>query len=152
MKDKHLKNGRLSSPDYGIIQSYPVFRIRIRIASGFNQVSGSQSGSEIRNWIRKQEAEMTHKNIKKSRNMFWSAGCSPLRAEGFSWSLDVIYGALGISKLLLLIQKNFFLMAVNFLQFLVIKPWIRIRIGIKPKIPDPDSINPVPKHCFFYIL
>ncbi len=30
---------------------------------------------------------MTHKNRKKLRNMFWSAGCYLLRAEGFScWS------------------------------------------------------------------
>ena len=39
-----------------------------------------------------------------------SAGCSLLRAEGFFWSLDVLYEGLGISKLKFLIQKyqNFF--------------------------------------------
>jgi hypothetical protein len=31
--------------------------------------------------------------------MFWSAGCSLLRAEGFSCCMDVLYGGLGISKL-----------------------------------------------------
>ncbi len=42
--------------------------------------------------------------------MFWSAGCSLLRAEGCSCSMDVLYGGLGISKLQFLIQKisNFF--------------------------------------------
>ncbi len=37
--------------------------------------------------------------------MFWSAGCSLLRAEGFSCSLDVLYGGLGISKLQSLIKN-----------------------------------------------
>ncbi len=32
--------------------------------------------------------------------IFWSAGCSLLRAEGFSCSLGALYGGLGISKLL----------------------------------------------------
>ncbi len=45
------------------------------------------------------KAKMTHKNRKKYRIfMFWSAGCSLLRAEGFSRSLGVLYGGLGISK------------------------------------------------------
>ncbi len=48
---------------------FTVFRIRIRIGSGFNQVTGSGSGSR--------RAKMTHKSRKKFRNfMFWSAGCS----------------------------------------------------------------------------
>ncbi len=37
--------------------------------------------------------------------MFGSAGYSLLRAEGFSCSLGVLYGGLGISKLQLLIKK-----------------------------------------------
>jgi N-acetyl-anhydromuramyl-L-alanine amidase AmpD len=37
--------------------------------------------------------------------MFLSTGCSLLRAEGFSCSLGVIYGGLGISKLQFLIKK-----------------------------------------------
>ncbi len=45
-------------------------------------------------------AKMTHKSRKKLRNlMFWSAGCSLLRAEGFFCNLDVLYGSLGIGKL-----------------------------------------------------
>ncbi len=48
-------------------------------------------------------AKMTHKNRKKLRNfMFWNA---LLRAEGFSCSLDVLCGGLGISKLQFLIFK-----------------------------------------------
>jgi hypothetical protein len=49
---------------------------------------------------------MTHKNRKKSRIvMFLSTGCSLLRAEGFSCSLGVLYGGLGIRKLQFLIKK-----------------------------------------------
>jgi hypothetical protein len=40
---------------------------------------------------------MTHKNRKKVRNlMFRSDGCSLLRAEGFTCSLGVLYGGIGI--------------------------------------------------------
>jgi len=49
---------------------------------------------------------MTHKNRKKYRIfMFLSTGCSLLRAEGFSCSLGVLYGGLGISKFQFLIKK-----------------------------------------------
>jgi hypothetical protein len=49
---------------------------------------------------------MTHKNRKKSRIfMFLSTGCSLSRAEGFSCSLGVLYGGLGISKLQFLIKN-----------------------------------------------
>ncbi len=49
---------------------------------------------------------MTHKSRKKYRIfMFCSAGCSLLRAEGFSCSLGVLYGGLRISKLQFLIKK-----------------------------------------------
>jgi hypothetical protein len=45
-------------------------------------------------------AKMAHKNRKKYRIfMFWSAGRSLLRAEGFSCSLGVLYGGLGKGKL-----------------------------------------------------
>jgi hypothetical protein len=37
--------------------------------------------------------------------MFLSTGCSLLKAEGFSCSLGVLYGGLGISKLQFLIKK-----------------------------------------------
>ncbi len=62
---------------------------------------------------------MTHKNRKKSRIfMFLSTGCSLLRAEGFSCSLGVLYGGLGIGKLLFLIKKiEIKFPAINFFQF-----------------------------------
>ena len=62
---------------------------------------------------------MTHKNRNKSRIfMFLSTGCSLLRAEGFSSSLDVPYGGLGISKLKFLIKKiEIKFPAINFLKF-----------------------------------
>jgi hypothetical protein len=64
-------------------------------------------------------AKMTHKNRKKSRiYIFLSTGCSLLRAEGFSCSLNVLYGGLGISKLLFLINKiKIKFPARNFFQF-----------------------------------
>jgi hypothetical protein len=63
---------------------------------------------------------------------FLSAGCSLLRAECFSCSLGVLYGGLGISKLqFLLKKKKIKILVVNFFQFYIIKPWIRIR--------DPES-------------
>jgi hypothetical protein len=44
-------------------------------------------------------AKMIHKSRKKLRNfMFLSAGFSLLRAEGFFFNLDVLYGGLGIGK------------------------------------------------------
>ena len=63
--------------------------------------------------------------------------------------MDILYGGLGIGKLQFLIKKkfNFFFSAVIFSQFLVIKAldpdWIRIRIGVHPKMldPDPDEMN-----------
>ncbi len=48
--------------------------------------------------------------------------CSLLRAEGFSCSLGVLYGCLGIRKLQFLIKK------IIFFSFWSTKPWIRIRI------------------------
>jgi hypothetical protein len=59
---------------------------------------GSGSGSR--------RAKMTPKNRKKDRIFIKkSAGCSLLRAEGFSCSLSILYGGLGISKLQFLIKK-----------------------------------------------
>ncbi len=53
-------------------------------------VAGSGSG----------RTKITQRNRKKYRIfMFWSAGCSLLRAEGFSCSLCVFYGGQRISKL-----------------------------------------------------
>ncbi len=119
-----------------------VFRIRIQIGSGFNQVSWSGSWFGIRIWI-PNPGGRTPKN-----KMFWSAGSSLLRAEGFSCSLDVLYGGLGISKLKFLIQKfSYFFSTVNFFSSIfghqIVDP------DIKPNVlvADPESMNPNPKHC-----
>ncbi len=62
---------------------------------------------------------MTHKNRKKSGIfMFLITRCSLLRAEGFSCSLGVLYGGLGISKLQFLIKKiGIKFPAIHFFQF-----------------------------------
>ncbi len=102
LSDGYLGNQSDYKPiKWPMAQSRPVFWIRIRIGSGFNQFCGSRSASR------------TAKNDpqKKFRNfMFWRDGCSLLRAEGFSCSLNVVYEVLGIR-----------FPAVNFFQFLVIK-------------------------------
>ncbi len=72
-------------------------RIRIQIADPDPDPDPDPGGQK---WPTKIE------NRKKYRIfMFWSAGCSLFRAEGFSCSLGVLYGGLGISKLLFLIEK-----------------------------------------------
>jgi hypothetical protein len=95
------------------------FRIRIRIRIRINlsgwiririQIPDPDSGVQ----------KMTHKNRKKSRIfMFLSTGCSLLTAEGFSCSLGVLYGGLGISKLQILIMKiEIKFPAINFFSIL----------------------------------
>ncbi len=49
--------------------------------------------------------------------MFWSAGCSFLRAEGFSCSLGALHNGLGMSKLQFLTRKYIFLRVQNFFNF-----------------------------------
>ncbi len=77
-----------------------------------------------------------------------------MRAEGIFCNEDIpLYEGLGIGKLQFLIKKifNFFFSVVIFFQFLVIKAldpdWIRIRIGVQPKMldPDPDEMNADPQ-------
>ncbi len=87
--------------------------IRIRIASGFNGVLGPGSGFAIRI----QEVKNDPEKLKKV-NIFMtlSVGCSFLRAEGFSCSLDVLYGGLSISKMRVFNQY--------FFNFWSSKPWI----------------------------
>jgi hypothetical protein len=64
-----------------------------------------------------------------------------LRAEGFSCSLGVLYGGLGISKWQVLIKKiKIKFPAVNFFKVYVLKPWIRIRN------PDPESGSAIRKN------
>jgi hypothetical protein len=75
--------------------------------------------------------------------MFRSAGCSFLRAEGFSRTLCVLYGGLGVTKLQFFIKKisNFF-SAAHFFQFWVNKT-LDSELNPDPQLgkmldPDPD--------------
>ncbi len=52
-------------------------------------------------------AKMTQKKIQLINFIFWSAGCSLLRAEGLSCSLNVQYEGIRISKLQFSIKKSF---------------------------------------------
>ncbi len=77
--------------------------------------------------------------------MFWNADCSLLRAQGFSCGLDILYGGLEISKLQYFFDQknNKKIFSYKFFPILVIKTLnpdcIRIRIGIQPKMLEPDS-------------
>ncbi len=62
---------------------------------------------------------MTHKHRKKVHSFFLSAGCSLLRGEGFSYSLD-------ICKLRFLIKKREKSVLFSFWSS---KPWIRLGSG-----------------------
>ncbi len=123
-----------------------MFRIRIWIGSGFDQVSGSG----LRNPDSDPWGQKWPTNIEIVKKFHvWSAGCSLLRTEDSSCSLEILYGGLGISKFKFLIKKisNFFSCGI-FPIFFLLKHWIRIRIGIQPKMldPNPESINPDSKH------
>ncbi len=110
----------------------------IKFIQGFGSESESGSallwvsGSGSRSAFKLRRAKMTHKNRKNYRIfMFWSAGCSLLRAEGFSCSLGVLYGGLGISKWQVLIKKiKIKFPAVIFFSILnhqTLDPGVRIR-------------------------
>ncbi len=60
--------------------------------------------------IRIQEGKKKTSGKSADSFKFWRAGCSLLRAEGFSFSLDVIYGSLGINNLQFPVKKYFFLL------------------------------------------
>ncbi len=103
--------------------------------SGFNGVPGSVSWSGFAIRIRIQEGKMAQKKREQLINfIFWSAGCSFFQGWRLPLygNLDVLTGDIRISKLQFMIkkrkEKNF--SCFFFLQFLAIKPWIRIRIRI----------------------
>ncbi len=82
------------------------------------------------------------------------AVCSLLRAEGFFCSLNALYRGPGICKLCKFFYKKMFLFISSRKFFKIFhlwlsKPWIRI--GIQPKMldPDPDQLNTDPKHWFW---
>ncbi len=84
--------------------------------------------------------------------MFLSAGCSFLRTEGFSCSLNVLHGGQGISKLQFLIKKcEIFFICKFVYNFWSWNFWIRIG-GIHHKLLDPESMNLDPKHGFLFEL
>ncbi len=76
-------------------------------------------------WIRIQEGKnyspKIEKKVRYGNFMFLSAGCSLWRAEGFSCSLDVLYGGLGISKLQFFIKRYPIFSNCKFVQYLIIK-------------------------------
>ncbi len=92
--DSESKIGRKST----VLTKLAVFRIGFE----FNQVRG----------FGPRRAKMTHKTRKKLGNfMFWSAGCSLLRAEGFFCNVGFLSGGLGMGKLYLaffLSKQNLF--------------------------------------------
>ncbi len=69
-----------------------------------------------------------------------------MRAEGFSCSLDVLYGGLGIIKLQFLIKKE--LLKKFELQCLVMKTLDPDQESLEMLDPDPDSMNLEPQHGF----
>jgi hypothetical protein len=86
---------------------------------------------------------MAQKNRKQVINfIFGNAECYLLRAEGFSYSLDVLSGGLVISKLQFWIrkrkEKNF---NCIFFQFLVIKTLDPYPGPESDPYPDPDSLE-----------
>jgi hypothetical protein len=95
--------------------------------------------------IRIQEGKNDPQKYKKVQQFHVSsAGCSLLGDEGFSCSLGILYGGLGISNSQFFSKKGkFFLITVNVFQLLVIKTldsdWIWFRIGNKPRMLHPDS-------------
>jgi hypothetical protein len=68
-----------------------------------------------------------------------------LRAEGFSCSLDVLYGGLGINQ-----KKIRTIFQLYFLRFLVIKTLDQDTLEMLDLDPDPDldSMNPDPQPWF----
>ena len=66
--------------------------------------------------------------------MFLSTGCSLLRAEGFSYSLGLLYGGLGMSKLQFLIKK-----ISSYKLFSI--------LGHQTLDPDPESGSAIRKYA-----
>ncbi len=77
------------------------------------------SGSAFKLLIRIQEGKNDPQKLRKYRIFrFWSAGCLFFKAKGFSCSLGVLYGGLGIGKWKFLIKNiKIKFPAVNFFQF-----------------------------------
>jgi hypothetical protein len=81
---------------------------------------------------------MPHKS-KKIVKAISCVGCSLLKDEDFSCSLDVLFVGIGISKLQFLIKKIYYFFTCKFFpNFWSSKPWTWIRIRIET--------NADPKH------
>ncbi len=94
---------------------------------------------------------MTQKNRKQLINfIFWSSGCSLLRAEGFSCSLDVFYEGVGISKFKCFIKKrfnqNFQLYFLNFWSSNPDPYPDSLEMLDQDPYPDQDLMNPDPHY------
>jgi hypothetical protein len=92
-------------------QPPPPSVFQIRIPGGQNSPMFSSAGCSFLGlkavlWIRIREGK-NNKNRKKFSKNFKNAGCSFLRAECFSCSLDVLYGGRKISKLPFDIKKRY---------------------------------------------
>ncbi len=109
--------------------------------------SGSGSAYKLRIRIRIQEGKNDPKNWKKDRILiFWIAGCSLLRAEGFSCSLGVLYGGQGIGKLQYLIKKiKIKFLVVSFFNFRSSN--LGSGSGIRIRDPDPESGSAIIKNA-----
>ncbi len=122
---------KLSKEEYDKFN--PVFRIRIRTDCGRQDLGGQKL-------ITKREKKWIYFK-------FISAGCSLLMAEGFSCSLDVLYGGQGISISQLsikIIYRNYFQNEI-FLKFWSSKYGIRNLICW---ICTRTKTNADPKHWF----
>ncbi len=91
---------------------------------------------------------MTHKSRKKLVKLYVvSVGWPLLRAEGFFYNLDILYGGLGIGKLQFLIKKKAkkIFSCKIFSNFWTLKPWIRIGLQHQTLDPDPEKMNTDPQ-------
>jgi hypothetical protein len=79
--------------------------------------------------IRIQEGKNEQKNLKEILNFHVFKYCMlSLKIEGFSCTLGVVYGGLGIRKLKILLKKiEIHFPAINFFLILGHNTWIRIR-------------------------
>jgi hypothetical protein len=123
--------------------------IWIRSGSGFSGIPRSVSGSGSRF----QRTKLAQENRKQFITfIFWSSGCSFLRAEGFSCSFHVLYEGLGKVNCNFWSNKEKKKISAEFLfQFLFIKTLDPYpdpdSLEMPDPDPDPDSMNPDPQNC-----
>jgi hypothetical protein len=92
-------------------------------------------------------AKITRKMYKLTKIIFLSAGCSLLRAEGFSYSLEVLYGGnFDQNKIIQNFQLYLFFNLVIKTLDLDPDPFLDSLEMLDPD-PNSDSMNPDPQHC-----